>query len=523
MERRERPANGHRTSGRKEAGKKENPNRKGVVKKKDLMWKGDGKKEDFIRKIASGIVDRFGMEKMTGSSGNRNADIMALAGGRKEAVREYHIEKVRNFLILSVFALVAAAFILIISFTEDRSVPEGKIARPGYGEGSSTEELEVKIDDYGSVSDDSDEILRKGTILSMEIQDRQYTDEQKKLLLEKAEEELREVFLGENPSQDAVTQKVNLPTVLAGGAVHVEWTAMPYGILGEDGTPEEGIPEEGTVVTMEAELSVQGLHRVTTAAIKVFPPQMTAREEAHDVLTKEADRINAGSKNEDYYLLPQQIGGKRLIWMYPYNTDLPVLAIILLSIPFLVSALADQRVHKAAQRRRDQLELDYPDLLWKMTLLIGAGMNLSSAFSRVAEDYRKEIRIKNAEVQNRKRILKFWDKKQIDNKRYVYEEMLITCHEIRDGLSEGKAYEQFGHRCGLPRYIRLGSVLSQNLRKGSKGLTELLEQEALSASRERQSQARKLGEKAGTKLLLPMVMMLCIVFVILVVPAFMSM
>lgn len=74
----------------------------------------------------------------------------------------------------------------------------------------------------------------------------------------------------------------------------------------------------------------------------------------------------------------------------------------------------------------------------------------------------------------------------------------------------------------MPEYIRLGTVLSQNLRKGTKGLNTMLEQEAAASFMERKNNARKLGEKAGTKLLFPMLLMLGIVLVILMVPAFLS-
>ena len=76
---------------------------------------------------------------------------------------------------------------------------------------------------------------------------------------------------------------------------------------------------------------------------------------------------------------------------------------------------------------------------------------------------------------------------------------------------------------GLPQYIKLGSLLSQNLKKGSKGLASILEKEAASSMEERQNMARKLGEQAGTKLLFPMAMMFGVVLTVLIVPAFLSM
>ena len=61
--------------------------------------------------------------------------------------------------------------------------------------------------------------------------------------------------------------------------------------------------------------------------------------------------------------------------------------------------------------------------------------------------------------------------------------------------------------------------MSQNLRKGTKGLTELLKLESIQAFEERKAQAKRLGEEAGTKLLLPMFLMLAVVLVIVIVPA----
>ena len=93
---------------------------------------------------------------------------------------------------------------------------------------------------------------------------------------------------------------------------------------------------------------------------------------------------------------------------------------------------------------------------------------------------------------------------------------------MRSGIAEAQAYENFGRRCQIPEYIKTGTLLAQNLRKGSDGLADLLEAEALRGMEERQNLARKLGEQAGTKLLFPMMLMLGVVMVILMAPAFLS-
>jgi hypothetical protein len=70
--------------------------------------------------------------------------------------------------------------------------------------------------------------------------------------------------------------------------------------------------------------------------------------------------------------------------------------------------------------------------------------------------------------------------------------------------------------------MKLSALLSQNIRKGSNNLLQILRQEADHAFAERKNQAKKLGEEAGTKLLLPMMMMLCVVMVIIMIPAYFS-
>jgi len=66
-------------------------------------------------------------------------------------------------------------------------------------------------------------------------------------------------------------------------------------------------------------------------------------------------------------------------------------------------------------------------------------------------------------------------------------------------------------------------TLTQNLRKGSADMLRLLEQEAQDVFQKRKEQAKEAGEKAGTKMLFPMMLMLLIVFVMILYAAFRSM
>ena len=108
-------------------------------------------------------------------------------------------------------------------------------------------------------------------------------------------------------------------------------------------------------------------------------------------------------------------------------------------------------------------------------------------------------------------------------RRFAYEEMRITWNELCVGTSEEDAFERFGRNVGAIAYIRFGTLLAQNVRRGGAHLTAMLEAEEAEAFAGRRERAKREGEEAGTKLLGPMLGMLIIVIVIVVLPAFWSM
>ena len=163
-----------------------------------------------------------------------------------------------------------------------------------------------------------------------------------------------------------------------------------------------------------------------------------------------------------------------------------------------------ERAREQERLRREEMMLDYAEVVNKLLILLGSGMTLKQAWNRIAARYSDKR-----------------DKIKLP-KRHIYEEMLTTAHEIQDGESERISYQKFGERTGLGAYQRLVRILVQNVQTGSRGLCQLLEQEAETALEERRAMARKLGEEAGTKMLLPLILMLGIVIAIIMVPAIQS-
>ena len=161
----------------------------------------------------------------------------------------------------------------------------------------------------------------------------------------------------------------------------------------------------------------------------------------------------------------------------------------------------DRDLHRQVVDREEQMRMDYPEIVSSLALLLGAGMTVPNAWNKIARDYKRR-------------------REEGGSRRYAYEEMLLTIYEMESGVVQAKAYERFGRRCRIPGYMKLSAMLSQNIRKGAANLPLLLKEEAADAFAERKHTARKLGEKAGTKLLVPMMMLLGITMIIIMVPAF---
>ena len=182
------------------------------------------------------------------------------------------------------------------------------------------------------------------------------------------------------------------------------------------------------------------------------------------------------------------------------NTAAKIAMLEVVVIVLLV--LEKKEKKKTAQKERNiQLQLEYPEIVSKMAVLMGSGMTVEQAWNRITARYLDERK------NNDKNIMP------------AYEEMLVTEREISDGMTGRKAYAGFAERVKLPCYQKLVRIILQSIHKGSKGVCEMLEKESEDAFDERRLLALKLGEEAGTKMLMPMMIMMAIVIAIVIAPA----
>lgn len=396
---------------------------------------------------------------------------------------------------ISVFILGAGAFMsdYVQSKTEITGLP-----RNGYGQGKRTEELEV----YAEGGD-------KEKNIEVEISERAYTEEEIKELFVKCINKLDTLILGANKSPDHIEENMELVTEIPGEPVAVSWELDRYDVMNVYGEiNEESLKEmqeeQGIMVKLQAVLTYrekedeQALYEST---VMVYPKRLSEEDRTYQAVQRELKKSDERSRTKEVLTLPEETEGKKLHFYRKMDNRGSVLMVMAVIIFLLLYALKWQNQEKEAEKRRRQMSLDYPEIVSKLTLLLGAGMTVKRAWRKIVSDY---------------------DVKSSRDRRYAFEEMKYTCREMESGITESESYERFGKRCGIQEYIRLGALLSQNLRKGTKGLGDLLRLEAVQAFEERKARAKRLGEEAGTKLLMPMFLMLAVVLVIVIVPAFLS-
>lgn len=392
--------------------------------------------------------------------------------------------------------LMAGIILLIVDYMSASTRTVGKIVRNGHGQGARTEVLEVLLEGGA-----------EKIPVEIKVSEQQYDKDEVRELFQRVMRRMDRLILGENDSLDRVEHDMNLVTQVPGEPVEVEWELDRYDVMNVRGElQKKALDKEGTLIKLSAVLTYsedrkeQALYECMA---NVFPETLSGRRQKEQQIRQEIMEQEEESKSKKIWLLPEKIQGKAASYYKKMDYRGLVLIVMSLLIAVLLYALEQQNMRKKREEKKQQMMLDYPEIVNKLTLFLGAGMTVKRAWRKVVEDYEHH--------------------KADGAVRYAYEEMKKACYEMESGVMETESYENFGRRCNVQAYIRLGALLSQNLRKGTKGLTHLLRLESIQAFEERKARAKRLGEEAGTKLLLPMFLMLAIVLIIVIVPAFLSM
>ncbi len=398
----------------------------------------------------------------------------------------YFVDKVlRSFLVVGI-TLILAIILKVQSYQNSMFEEIPFIQRNPYmGE---DKQIEL-IADIGGIEEQ----------LTVCVGAEQLTEKEVHVLHEEFLRELPQLIIGENLSLQEVTSQLVLEESYEGYPFLLEW----------ESDNKEVISRNGTVCPMETKcritLSVDIFYeeQIGNGQIEVIvlPYEKTKEESDAEELVKMLEVSEKGSEEESIWTLPTNWLGQDIYW----KKKVEDYSLLVLGIGMFVAVLIffcnDMDLHKEVAERGMQIRQDYPDVVYKILLYMGAGMTMRGAFRKIAEEY---------------------EEKRTSAPRAAYEEILYTVHELESGISEHEAYVNLGKRTGVQEFIRLGSLLAQNLKRGNSTLLLRLQEEVNRASVERMQNAKKCAEEAVTKLLVPMVMMLAIVMIMVMMPAFTS-
>lgn len=402
-------------------------------------------------------------------------------------IRNLHLttDEKKTILLVLVGSLVLGGLLLIL----DNQPLSGALLRNTYGGGTKKEDLLVTV----------------GTIINQEeinlnLSERAYS----KVQIEGAKDKVWEVVLDNllegHKSMDEISGTIHLPEVVEGYPFNITWNWSPREILNSKGEIQEDyIEEEGSVLLLTGTLTYGQWEYMYQQAIRVVPEQLMEEEQLRIDLYRYMELADLSNGEKESLTLPEEFEGHKVKWEKAKDYR----GIYIIGLGILIGALLvykKKQEEKDSQRlRREEMEMDYPQVVGAFLLYMGAGMTSKNAWYSIVNE--------NQEKQDR---------------HYIYDMMKSTYQEMCNGRSEIEAYEAFGIDTGLMLYRKFTLLLAQNVKKGTKGMTEILEHEAREAFEIRKRKAKALGEAAGTKLLLPMFLMLAVVLCIVIVPAFLS-
>ena len=383
---------------------------------------------------------------------------------------------------------------LAVTFVEkqDTVLTKGNgLERNTYGQGETQQEILVEG------------LHAKKVPLAVRIGERRYTKEEAADAIHMAAEELSAQIAGGNESLEQVQSRLELVTWLDKYGISVRWQPDDTELISASGEVfNSGCPESGRETFLTATLKAGEYAEDYIYRVNVLPPGRTQEEKELAAFENFLMEKEEEQKYSEVFILPEEFEGKTLTYSADRGRSSLMFPLLGILAAILLPLKDRQREQEAKKKRECQMMMDYSEILSRLVVFLGAGLPVRKAWAKIVEDYRRT--------------------EEKAGKRAAYEEMAAAYYLMQRGVPEIQAYSEFGNRCRVLPYRKLAGILEQNVKNGSKSLTPVLEAEMEAAFEQRKNLARRLGEEASTKLLLPLFMMLLIVMVMITVPAFLA-
>ena len=368
--------------------------------------------------------------------------------------------------------------LLFKSMQQSKRLDTQVVKRTNYDGKVKTEDIRLSVDD-------------KEYTYTMEIEPREYTEEEFYQQAQQRITELESEILGDNPDLEHVSRSLNLPGEDATGVFTYAWRSDNPAVLSSYGKVDLEEVTETVIVLLTVEVSYR-----TYTIEHSFPVSVVKDMRRKDAIERVEDalfQLEQETRTDEALVLPEQLGevgislqkqehGQAMTWV--------IFGIVLAAaLPvWLYAKWKEER-----KKRNNVLMEQYPSFVNRLWLLLGSGMTVQTGIRQILSEMEKDWLLRR--------------------------ELEYAMHQLDTGSEESWVYEQLGRRLELPEYYQLLQHISQHIRMGTKDLRNLMEQEMQQVLEKRRELAQKKGEEASTKLLFPMILLLVLVMVMIVYPA----
>ena len=326
---------------------------------------------------------------------------------------------------------------------------------------------------------------------------REKTKEEKAEAFQKIIQYIDEIICGENTSLTCVTKNLILPESVPEYDATIRWNSKQTELIEEDGSVHRDTVKEATAVELTAKITMGSEKKEKEYVVTVLPYEKGSTEEKLAVARDYLVEKEQNSRLEDSVVFPAWIDDVEILEEREAGNSQWLLLLLPITI-ICVIAGKKKEVEKEKKEQERALLAAYPNLVTKFTMYIGAGMTIRTAWEQLAKEYEAPI--------------------QSDLGKAICQ----TVAELHMGKSEEAAYEKFGEQIGLRPYKRFAAILVGQSSRGGSGMKEALRREVQEAWELQKEEVKRMGNEAETKLIIPMLGMMIIVFSIVVIPAFFS-
>lgn len=333
--------------------------------------------------------------------------------------------------------------------------------------------------------------------MELEVLPYRISDEDLEEMLLQFKKELLEEIKGKNNSLDNITYDLNLVDSLDQFPFEVQYRFNPRGYISEKGEIIEA-GDKSTRIEIIMTYSYDDYEYTDSIWVNLSALSRTEKEVFESELINEIREKNELNR-KDAIDLPEMINGEAVIWKVKKQNRLP--AVIILAVALVVYCFSRTylKEREKEKQRQEILKREYPGFASKYSLLASTGLPHRQIIERMAADYA-----------------------QRGKTNIMFEELRIVVNETQSGLSLTDSLNNLGQRCKMREMTHFVSLINQSLRKGGDNVAQQIKDAANDSIEMEKEETRKRIEKAGTKLLFPMSIILILVFVIIMIPAFNS-